>query len=89
MFASLTNLSIEWSLLTTDKFTGGIEKYEICYNGDFGLDTCVVVGGVSNLQWTITDLHPYTKYYVKIRAAAVLGYGPFSVPRYETTLESG
>ena len=89
MFASSTNLSIQWSPLTTDKFTGRIKKYEICYSEAFDLDTCVVFDSVSKLQWTITDLHPYTKYHVKIRAAAVLGYGPFSVTRNKTTLESG
>ena len=79
---------MEWDSPKTDKFTGGISKYEICYTGAFGTGDCINIGA-NSLQWNVTELHPHVRYELKIRAAALLGYGPFSSIEYATTLEAG
>ena len=79
---------VEWLAPQTDKFTGGISKYELCYIGNFSMSNCTEIGAAS-LQWNITELHPDVRYELKIRSAALLGYGPFSAKKYATTFESG
>lgn len=79
---------VEWLAPQTDKFTGDLSKYELCYTGDFDVSNCIEISAAS-LQWNVTELHPYVRYELKIRSAALLGYGPFSAVKYATTFESG
>ena len=81
-------MAVEWRAPKTDKFTGDISKYELCYSGEFDSTGCIEIGAAS-LKWNVTELHPHVRYEVKIRSAALLGYGPFSIVKYATTLESG
>ena len=83
-----TSFTIEWLPPATDKFTGNISKYEICYAGDFDTRGCIEIGA-AYLRWNVTELHPYVRYELKMRSAALLGYGPYSPVNYATTLESG
>jgi hypothetical protein len=85
---STTSLAAGWLAPKTDKFTGSISKYELCYSGDFNTTGCIDIGAAST-QWNVTELHPHVEYELKIRSAALLGYGPFSPVKYATTLESG
>lgn len=43
----------------------------------------------SSLRWNVTKLHPNVEYQVKVRSAALLGYGPFSAVKFAKTLEAG
>ena len=81
-------MTVEWTAPNIDKFTGNVSIYELCYSGDFDTNGCVEINS-ANSRWNVTNLHPHVQYKLKIRSAALLGYGPFSVVKYATTLEAG
>jgi hypothetical protein len=79
---------VEWRAPKTDKFTGDVSMYELCYSGDFDINTCIEIGAASS-RWNVTDLYPSVRYELKMRSAALLGYGPYSFVIYATTRFAG
>lgn len=89
---SARSLELEWTAPDTDKYTGEILYYQVCYQkSSISNDiNCTLESVDGNLiQAVMSGMHPFQEYRVKIRGVVALGYGLFSNVLMSTTAETG
>ena len=84
-----TVLKIQWRAPDTDKYTGKITYFEICYFKSKSISCSFVSVESSLVETAINGLQPNMEYKIKIRAVVALGHGPYSNNVTATTLEAG
>ena len=80
---------VTWEDVPDIDQNGVITGYQVEYSQSmFGNTTqYVTVGDVRSVQ--IPELEEYVVYTVRVRASTIAGYGPYSQPTTERTLEDG
>lgn len=89
---SSQTIQLNWKAPKTDRYTGEISYYQICYQKSKTStnSSCSLISAGGNLsEVEITGLHPYQEYRFKIRGVVALGYGPYSNVLLSTTHEAG
>ena len=81
-------IALTWDPPSADEQNGEIVLYYINIVEEFAND-----GGVNFTSYTnsleITDLNPFTSYFIQAAAATSVGTGPFTASINEETLEDG
>ena len=73
---SKTSLTVSWKP-PEEKFRNGIvNKYKVCYSTKGSRERCK--DGVSTTSYSIKKLKPATKYFVRVSAGTIPGYGVHS-----------
>ena len=86
---SSTMILVTWEDVPDIDQNGAITGYQVEYSQSmFGNTTqYVIVGDVRSVQ--LIELEEYVVYIVRVRASTIVGYGPYSQPITERTLEDG
>ena len=86
---SSTSILVTWEDVPDIDQNGVVTGYQVEYSqSTFGNTTQYVpVGDVRSVQ--LPELEEYVVYTLRVRASTIAGYGPYSQPITERTLEDG
>lgn len=80
------SLEMSWEAPPSESNNGIIREYAlVIYSFSTGIEQYFTT---VNKNFSLSDLHPYTKYSIKV-AAVTVETGPFTTPHNITTFEDG
>ena len=83
---SKTSLTVSWKPPEKMFRNGIVNKYKVCYSTKGIKESCKDV--VSTTSYSIKKLKPATKYFVRVSAGTIVGYGVYSKEYSDITNES-
>ena len=83
---SKTSLTVSWKHPEETFRMGIINKYKVCYSTkNAKMQKCK--NGISTTSYSIKKLKPATKYFVRVSAGTIAGYGVYSKEYSDITNE--
>ena len=73
---SKTSLTLSWKPPGKDVRNGIVNKYKVCYSTKGSGERCK--DGISTTSYSIMNLQSATKYFVRVSAGTIAGYGVYS-----------
>ena len=83
---SETSLTVSWKPPDWKFWNGIVNKYKVCYSTKGSGERCK--DGISTSSYSIMNLQSATKYFVRVSAGTIAGFGVYSKEYSNITNES-